>query len=163
MTETAGQSDINFSAKSGVRSCWCHYATQRWRHVALVQHYVYCQSMSICLVKLAKQVRLDVDGARLCIFSVSHIGNVVKKNIKNTTEKALQPWASLVPYTFTFRAFSRHFCPEWLTTSTFVKRKKPQHITVDRVRRKIETVVKPSSEDNNRYLSKILQMHKSYD
>ena len=38
--------------------------------------------------------------------------------------------------TFTFRAFSRCFGPKRLTISTFVTRKKPQHITIDKVKKK---------------------------
>ena len=34
-------------------------------------------------------------------------------------------------FTFTFRAFSRRFCPKRLTTSIFVTREKLRHITVD--------------------------------
>ena len=50
----------------------------------------------------------------------------------------------------------RCFCPKWLAISTFVTREKPQHITVDRVKGNIQTVVKHSSEDRNCNLSKIL-------
>ena len=59
-------------------------------------------------------------------------------------------------FTFTLRAFSRRFCLMRLTISKFVTSEKQQHITVDRVKRNIETIVKPSSEDRNCYLSKIL-------
>ena len=45
----------------------------------------------------------------------------------------------------TTRTFSRHLCPKWLTESTFVKRKKPQHITVN----KLSTVFKPPSEHSS--------------
>ena len=38
-------------------------------------------------------------------------------------------------FTFTFRVFSRGFCPKQLTMWTFVTRKKPRHITVDRVKK----------------------------
>ena len=44
-------------------------------------------------------------------------------------------------FTFTFREFSRHFCPKWLTISTFVTRKKPQHITIDEVKKKMYSTV----------------------
>ena len=39
---------------------------------------------------------------------------------------------AVVKLTFTFRVFSRHFCPKRLTVSTIVTRKKPQYITVDK-------------------------------
>ena len=39
-------------------------------------------------------------------------------------------------FTFTFTLKASSLCPEWLTVSTFVTRKKPQHITVDKVRKK---------------------------
>ena len=38
--------------------------------------------------------------------------------------------------TLTFRAFSRRFCPKRLTIITFVPRKNPQHITVDKVKKR---------------------------
>ena len=36
--------------------------------------------------------------------------------------------------TFTFRAFSRRFCPKQFTISSSVTRKKPQHVTADKVK-----------------------------
>ena len=49
-----------------------------------------------------------------------------------------------ITYTFTFRAFSRCFCPKRLTISAFVTLEKPQHITIDKVKKKkIETFFKP--------------------
>ena len=41
--------------------------------------------------------------------------------------------------TLTFRPFSRRFCPKRLTISSFATRKKPQHITVDRVRKEFSS------------------------
>ena len=59
-------------------------------------------------------------------------------------------------YKFTFRALSRCFCPKRLTKSSFVTRKKPLLITVNRVKKKkIETIVKQSSEHRSCYLSRI--------
>ena len=43
---------------------------------------------------------------------------------------------TLLAFTFMFGAFNRHFCPKCLPKSTFVTRKNPQHITVDKVRMK---------------------------
>ena len=53
----------------------------------------------------------------------------------------------LLTFRFTFKTFSRCFCPMRRSISTFVTRKKEQHFTASKVRmKKTETIFKASSE-----------------
>ena len=61
---------------------------------------------------------------------------VYSQNQLHKITKGVTSHRKPITFTFTFRAFSRRFCPKLLTPSTFVAGKKPQHIIVDRVKKK---------------------------
>ena len=95
---------------------------------------LYLYSNCLLLYQPSKSHTLNIEGNRCFVMIVRCNRNALfilqKYSNKNMCKHIL------FTFTFTFRAFRRRFCPKQLTISTFATGKKPQHITVDNVKKK---------------------------
>ena len=92
----------------------------------------YLANNCLLLYQCSRSHTLNLEGGRFVVMIArcnrNALVTVQRYSNRNVCKNIL--------LTFTFRAFSRCFCPKRLTISTFVTRKKQQHITVDKVKNK---------------------------